>query len=386
VSKCELNPLGIYIVKILRVELSNQRKQIELYIKELAHMLQGTNSGPLFALAIIKQPFPYIIKQNTGINEGLLVVQVLTGARSALNVFNSLRITATLLLETGVVVPMEGNVQPIDAANMARFPLRFPNATRKMVGCIKFGISFGAGSSTPPVESDLSEPLIVISNYIQWEGSMRTLVRKQAFSNLQTEVAWPVFTNVLQSYFLIATKQDPSNPQRPFSRVDLDYLHHTFFGGKPTISIQQFDEFWKWFGKILYLITHKHNRELWQAGIIYGFTEKSAFAEILTSNSQPVGTFIIRFSERHPGQFSVVWVGDSSGQGAIVNHYLVTQDDLGNKKLCDFIARTARFRFLIQVVTKNGEVSLESVRKETALQQWVRVPPAPVVGDYNQQL
>lgn len=58
------------------------------------------------------------------------------------------------------------------------------------------------------------------------------------------------------------------------------------------------------------------------------------------------GTFLIRFSERWPGQFAIGYVG----VGGEIKHYLVEEKDLtGKKSLPEFLEECDQFSTLLQV-------------------------------------
>jgi len=366
-------------VRILKSELHKQMKQLELYREELRNLQENTSpSVPLAALVIIRQPFPTVIRKGKQFGEDQLTVQLLTGACNDLSMrgYNDVglpHITATLLLDNGPagnISFLEGNTQPIDhTTGVARFPLRFPVGTRKSVVHIKFGMPLSNGPAAPAVESEMSEPLVIITNECQWEGSLGTLIKKDAFGG-KLEISWPLFANTLQHYFLVATKQDISNPKRPLSVFDFNYLHQKFFMGRGTVTQGSFDKFWNWFGKIVHVVRYqRHVCSLWQAGVIYGFLDRDSVTNVLVSNKQPVGTFIIRFSERHAGQFDIVWVGSTQ-----INHYLVKADDINGPKktLPDFISLIPQFVYLLQLtVGEDGNPLFLHVPKDAAIQQYV---------------
>lgn len=378
-----LSPQDISKVRTMRVELYKQLKQLELYKEELRNVREGTvPAAPLASLVIIKQPFPQVIRKGAALSEDSLTVQLLTGAYNDLssfrtyNEFGLTQVTATLLLDNGPagnISFLEANTQTIDlATGVARFPLRFPNGTRKTVVHIKFGMPLGNGPSAPAVESEMSDPLIIITNECQWEGSLGTLIKKHAFGG-KLEITWPLFANTLQHYFLVATRQDPSHPKRPLSEFDFSYLHQKFFGARAMITQTTFDKFWEWFGKIVHVVRfQRHICSLWQVGVIYGFLDRESVTNVLVSNRQPVGTFIIRFSERHAGQFDIVWVGTGSS-GIEINHYLVKHDDIGapRRTLPDFISVCPQFLYLLQLtVGQDGVPGFVPVQKDVVLQQF----------------
>lgn len=178
-------------------------------------------------------------------------------------------------------------------------------------------MSLSPNTSIPPVESEMSNPAIIITNECQWEGSLGMLMKRDAFGG-KLEISWALFANTLQHYFLIATKQDPCKPKRPLSSFDFSYLHARFFNGRNTIKQPEFDAFWAWFGKVIHLVRfQKHVCSLYLDGLIYGLMNREHTQAIL-ANRQPIGTFIIRFSERHPGQLDIAYIDVNS----VPSHYL----------------------------------------------------------------
>jgi hypothetical protein len=327
----------------------------------------------------------------------MLTVQLLTGAYNDLSALRAhdigqLQVTATLLLDNGPagnISFLENNTQPIDLnTGIARFPLKFPSGTRKTVVHLKFGMPLGHGPSAPAVESEMSDPLIIITNECQWEGSLGTLIKKHAFGG-KLEITWPLFTNTLQHYFLMATRQDNNFPKRPLSEFDFQYLHTKFFGARPSITQTAFDKFWEWFGKIVHVVRfQRHVCSLWQLGVIYGFMERDFVHNVLVNNRQPPGTFLIRFSERHAGQFDIVWVGSNPTGSIEINHYLVKHDDIGGPRrtLPDFLYMCPQFMLLLQLTTgEDGVPSFVAVRKADVLQQFVHGQSldAPVPDGYK---
>lgn len=381
-----LTPYDLADVRELKTDLRKQMKQLELYREELRHVQNGTApSAPLASLVIIKQPLPLVIRKTKQLSEDELAVQLLTGAYNDLGTMrysgegrNLPHITASLLLDNGAagnVSFLDGNTQPIDpATGIARFPLRFPKGTRKSIGYLKFGMSLGLSA----VESEMSDPLIIITNECQWENSIGTLIKKDAFGG-RLEISWELFANTLQLYFLVATKQDIRHPKRPLSGFDFTYLHSKFFASH-TITQSAFDKFWNWFGKIVHpLRFQKHICPLWQAGIVYGFLDRESVEKLLVVNRQVPGTFIIRFSERHAGQFDIVWVGAN----AEINHYLVKPEDISGTRrtLPDFISQCHQFMYLMQLnIREDGTpTSFVTVPKDAALQNFVaQRPPVPL--------
>lgn len=87
--------------------------------------------------------------------------------------------------------------------------------------------------------------------------------------------------------------------------------------------------------------------------LIYGLISKQDCETLLSC--QPVGTFIIRFSESCPGFFAVSYVTPTK-QGEEVMHYLVDHTDIGSQKtLPDFLRTKPQFQYLLQLIPNTGE-------------------------------
>lgn len=90
-------------------------------------------------------------------------------------------------------------------------------------------------------------------------------------------------------------------------------------------------------------------------GLIFGFIGKAAAQEIL--EGKPIGTFLVRFSERSAGLFAVAYVakGETKGE-SVVKHFLVPQS---TKKLSDFLRPKDSFK---SVLLCNTDFAVESYR------------------------
>jgi len=178
------------------------------------------------------------------------------------------------------------------------------------------------------------------------------LLKKAAFKG-NAEIPWIQFCNTLQRHFFRATRQDSDKPFRILTPFDLNYIHQRFFESRPTIDQNGFDEFWRWFGKTLQAMRYQRSMsKLWQNGLTYGFMNRHDVENSL--KSQPIGTFIIRFSESYSGRFAIAYVGV---QGGSIRHYLVSHKDTSTKKtLADFLCEYDQFMQVLQLVSydENG--------------------------------
>jgi len=315
-----------------------------------------------------------------------VVVQLLSGANVEFQSFSQMKVAMVWenhQSKSNSQKTIEEDTQSVDAFNrVAKWYLKFLNGTRKNSVTLKFAmqvqVSQPNGSSvTVTVESHPTRSFIVITNECQWEESEGALLKKEAFGEAQ-EIFWPQFANVLQRHFLRATRQDAVNPSRCLCKTDLDYIHSRFFDGQAVITPKAYLEFWNWFGKTVKKLRYqRHILSLWQLGQIHGFLHRDEVHAIL--KGQESGTFLVRFSERHAGQFAVAYRIDE--QDDIVRHYLIQPDDTaGNKKtLPDFLAEQPAFTMLIPIGAENehGVKVYHKVSKDKALQPYISKKPIP---------
>jgi len=216
----------------------------------------------------------------------------------------------------------------------------------------------------PPVQgepcalrSDFSEPLIVMTHRSQWEEAEGILLKYDAFkgpgNQMQIQIPWSQFANALQRHYFRVV----STP-RPLASKDLDYLHGKF-GDTDVISLNDFDTFWKWFGKVSKQIHLQKNQPLWTKGVIYGFLTKREAAELLKMQGE--GTFVIRFSEKNAGQMSVVYVREN-----VIHHYLMSEEDQ-KKTIIEFLEERTNLKTVLRIIYDNNGVSSTQPYSKRAL-------------------
>lgn len=127
---------------------------------------------------------------------------------------------------------------------------------------------------------------------------------------MHMQVPWSVFANALQRHYLRVT----ASP-RPLSTRDLANLHHRL-GDESRVSLNDFDNFWKWFGKVSKQIHLQKNLPLWVKGVIFGFVTKKDSQELLKNESD--GCCVIRFSDKNPGQFAIAYLKVRSSARGVV--------------------------------------------------------------------
>ena len=93
-------------------------------------------------------------------------------------------------------VEIHNSEQPMDDEGFARFPdLRFPSGSRQKVVRLQFVVEVTYVQPNGVVgkqllESDLTQPFIVMTNENQWKVSEGALLKKTAFDAKET-ISWP---------------------------------------------------------------------------------------------------------------------------------------------------------------------------------------------------
>jgi len=334
------------------------------------------------ALAIVEQPFPMVITKGKSLEDPVLV-QLLTGANVTLQNLSPVKVTLTMDNPQGMSAKnIESEEERIDEfSKTAKFHLKFLNGTRKTYATVKYSAQVQLPGLAPlPMESYSSRPFVVITNECQYEESDGLLLKMDTFGpQMDGMVPWPHFANKLQRHFLRGTRQDAIKPQRYLTKKELAYLHSKFFGGQPLIGTKVFDEFWNWFGKGLQKLRYqRHLCSMWQNGLLYGFIDREGVNAALVT--QEVGTFMIRFSERHPGTFAVGYVIDENDPNTRVRHYLIRPEDVygAKKTLPDFLMESGQFsKFLVIHDFVSGVPKHRIVAKDLMLEQYGAKRPMP---------
>eukprot|EP01090_Pellita_catalonica_P023571 TRINITY_DN9793_c0_g1_i1.p1 TRINITY_DN9793_c0_g1~~TRINITY_DN9793_c0_g1_i1.p1 ORF type:complete len:684 (+),score=123.87 TRINITY_DN9793_c0_g1_i1:38-2053(+) len=355
-------------------------RQLQILREELITASSGQPVQPLAALVITKQPFPCTVKQSKCLDDP---VELTLLTASKVDITAPGKVRAEMINEDYNIVgtkkknsqaPVENNTETLPDSGIASFKkLKFPYGSRVKTVNLKFAAEVHLNSLPMRLTSNASKPFIVMTNHGQRAITEGKLLKTSTFLK-RTEIPWALFANTLQLHYLRATKQDPGKPQRPLTPSDLQYLHKSKFDSRPMITKDDYDDFWKWFGKILYKIRNhqKHVLPLWTNGFIYGFLSRDDSDKIL--RTAKTHSFLIRFSDRCPGQFVIVYVPEnkdaSAGQPNNVKHYLVTQADIEQKHtLPDFLRGCSNLWYILQLVRNEatGETNLTAKNKDEAL-------------------
>ena len=322
--------------------------------------LKKSQNNPLAFLVFRKQPFPAVFSKNKQIPKDSLCVELLTCPSLSYKVCGPVKVE--LLIDVSSLRGkkpkklVDNEVENLKEDLTSTFSLKFNTGSRKQICHVKAKLEIQAGEVKGIVESMPSRATVLITNECQWEGSAGCLLKESIFEKKE-EVSWIRFLNFLQFYFVKWTKQDSLVPTRPLSSHDFDFFHQKYFASSNKIKKEQFDKFWDWFGKCLQVIRYqRHIGSLWQNGILNAFITKEEVNEALKNLNS--GAFIIRFSERHSGQFAIAYVG--ADLPLRVKHYLVKPTDTASAKktLPDFICECAQFsellKFTVDPQTKNA--------------------------------
>lgn len=356
-----LHPKELTKVFVLKRDLQILEATLNVYQTELLHLsYPDANVNKCFAaLVVIKQPFPKAVKKDSKLTSDPVIVSLIRGPKTEIKVMSQVK--AVLYFDDQSKKEKESlaisnDVADFDSQGEASFgDLRFPAGTRlKMVRLqfsvhIQYVIVGKTNLTTTILESEPTEPFVVMTNENQWDNSAGILLKKDSFDNAQ-QILWPHFANTLQLHYLRATRQSLDAPTRVLSRDDLEYIFTAKFDSKMYINQKEYDEFWEWFGKALHRIRHqKHFGSLWLRGFIYGFVSKPDAERILFI--QRPGSFIIRFSESTPGKLAVAYVKTDATTGKIeIKHYMIDpRDKKETQTLPEFLAAHENLLYWLQI-------------------------------------
>lgn len=375
----------------LKDDLRLQRVQLQLALTELGHAANIPNAlrQPNAALVILKQPFPCVYTKGKSVEPDELQLKVFLSPAAQckpagpcvaeMQMDPEIEAKAKGSKKGGGTAPLS-NVKANFGANMtATLAPKFELGSRKTEVTLQFKVPVVLGGRQFTLESDESEHVVVITNECQWEGSEGMLLKRSIFGSAR-EVPYVYFANMIQRHFLIVTRQDLDVPARGLSRLELMYFFNNLLGRNQVIDGQGFDRFWDWYGKCIQTLRYqRHICSLWTGGLLMGFADRQEVQSAL--HGREPGTFLIRFSERHAGQFAIAYVGFEIPRG--VKHYLVQPTDTASAKktLPDFLSECHQFQKVLELTNSPQGRVLRVVPKDDAFGEFYskvdRVDPGP---------
>ena len=358
-----------------RIETSalSQMDRILARVRLAENELRGDVNAPRAALVVVRQPFPAVYTKGKSVEEGELHVEFLLAPATQCASAGPVR--ATLVMDPAVEAKARGGKSQSASLSNAEAALngsrraatlapRFDLGTRKTVAKLEFSAEMKPVGSTRAVSVHGAESrgVIVITNESQWAEAEAESARLSVFG-VSPAVSWSALANFLGLQFLHVTRQDPEAPNRGLSQTHLAYLKQCI-GNCEVVDRAAFENFYAFYGKCLG--TLKYQRfvgALWTAGLVAGFVSRENVAQIL--KNRPVGTFLLRFSERHGGSLTVGYVGVDLGVTK-VKHYLIQPSDVASSKrtVCDFLSDQSQFQTMI-CFRDDGNV--EAIDKDAAL-------------------
>ena len=396
-----MTPMEIWRWEFLWLDLHIQLEQIRLYLNEVRN-----DGGPLCAIAIISHPFPTVATRGRTVDGAAIVVQLLTGA--TVDLLEAGPVRAEAVIPKGTKGKLQADLMENNSASLlaetrhAEFKLKFANGTRKQPVQFQFRVQVSAnrpgGVQRFEVRSAVTPPTISVTNEVQWEEAEGILIERVAFQygNLCT---WQSLCNHLQRHLIHATRQNVLQLQRIFSLAEFSYFQKVFFQNQ-SVTMENFQEFWKWYGKATHKIRYSKNvLSLFLGGYLFGFIAKSDME--LALSGRPHGTFMIRFSERNAGSFSIAYVTqdpNSNGGASMIRHYLVSHEDITQRKsLADFIGESPALTHFLRYIPSSGfnlvasplgpSVEYELQEKHSALRDfYAKRDPIQHTSGYDSQL
>jgi len=351
-----LEPQDLHNSRVMGQKLQNQQTMLELYRRELNHLLRISTNEPLAMLVIEDQPIPQVTFKGK-VLEDHYTVKLLTASNVEVQVLSQVKcqLVSDEKSWKATQKTLENDESIMDpTALVASFnSVKVQVSTRMSMVNLKFLVQIQQAQSAPTIQSLPSYPLIVITNESQWCEAAGKLVLLDAFAH-EMEVPWTQFVNALHHHFLKATKQEASRPARYIRDHEFALFHRKYFNGQAMVTTQQMGKFWSWFGPVVQTLRFKrHISTLWFNGLIYGLISKNDSVAAL--QRQKEGSFLIRFSESYPGLFAVGYVSDDPAER--VKHYLVKPEDTGSQKtLPDFLREKPQFKHLLELDVNTGQL------------------------------
>lgn len=274
---------------------------------------------------------------------------------------------------------VDGSKLPISENGTVTFhDIRFTTGTFPNLVRLRFKVAVqlcvqGNKPIAKTIETTPSRPFIAMTNTgSQWKEAAGIWFKAECFGE-NSKIPMPRLWNYFQRHYLKTTKQTAERVARPLYMKDFEYLLRVKFGQgiaeMKYMTDQNFAIFWDWIGPALKKIRYqKHLLWMFENGFMACFvTNEEATAQL---KHEPVGTFLIRLSERVNGELVISYV-HSSG----IRHYLVQVDDTAakNKTIVDFIGNNDAFAFVLMIITQpNGERLWIKQNKDVALQKFYK--------------
>lgn len=360
-----LNPTDLGLWGKLNGECDIRLRQLALFESDLKAANSGITPNSM-DLIICSQPFPTSIFVKRPVEN--LAVKLLTGAMTS-SMIKGIKVSADILTDSKNMT-CSGSTGELDENGVLVFEnLRFAKGSTLKIVNLRIYVNSSSLEVT-------TEPFIVKSNEGQWYNSERIILEEMLF-NSKKKIPRVRFCNLLQKWYISATKQNFDAHCVPLTREDFDYFFTNKFGSKNEISIYEFKNFWTWFGPIMHKVRYQSKlKEMWTRGIVAGFLDR-ATSEMLLTPEQP-GTFVIRVSEETPPDgfqgLVISYRTANTGGGATVNHYLAKDNDVNakSKSIADFVQE---HQFLTTILEKHidpitQERTILRSNKDTALEAY----------------
>jgi len=395
-----LTPFDMKTIGLIREELDFQMEQVTLDTKEGTGVCRAS-------LILVRSPFPLVLSKGKNL-EKLVRVRFVKGIQQELSC--DMRFEGKTVVEQTSRVPVQDVVETVKTETKSDdevdLRMKIVNGSRMLPVTMKIAVTVNHSAGPLVLETLSSRPFVVITNESQFEDGNLALLKYLAFGNGQT-TEWPHFANVLQEHFMRVTKQadlitdDPRSaiatehetPVRIMSKRELNYLHTRFFGNAPTVTLDQFNNFWPWFGKVIVRMrSAKHAVSMWRKGLLWPFCSRDEIDAALVPH--PPGTFLTRFSESNPGFFAIAYrVATVEGSSdSPVHHYLVKADEISiQKSLPDLLAEISDLTIALMMFDNDfGDEPLRplftTMPKNAALRNYVSRRKPVVANGYEKHI
>eukprot|EP01130_Rhizamoeba_saxonica_P002549 TRINITY_DN12335_c0_g1_i1.p1 TRINITY_DN12335_c0_g1~~TRINITY_DN12335_c0_g1_i1.p1 ORF type:complete len:532 (-),score=84.76 TRINITY_DN12335_c0_g1_i1:51-1583(-) len=350
----DINQLKNY--RHVKFQLEILMTQLEIYRLEVFE-----NQTNIFRLVYKNKPSPVVLFKGKPLGMNL-ELKLLHGLSFRTDDIVQVEAKLASTSQTKAKKPLINHINSCDRLKqeVSFMNLKFNLSTRVKPINLCFHTDINTTSGYMHVESDLTDPFVVITSEGQWAESLQKLILIESFEETDAkEISWSRFCNILQLSFVLNTKPKSNVPERSLKYHELLYLQNKILGGRDTINTS---EARAWISKFVEIMKNirfsEHVYDMWVEGLIYFFASRETCETLLMNYN--IGSFIIRFSESTPGKFAIAYVSEEG-----IKHHLIKSPNIP-----DYIKRKKALSYICKIDISTGNSSVQ--HKDLALGRWYK--------------
>eukprot|EP01130_Rhizamoeba_saxonica_P016099 TRINITY_DN7364_c0_g1_i1.p1 TRINITY_DN7364_c0_g1~~TRINITY_DN7364_c0_g1_i1.p1 ORF type:complete len:621 (+),score=136.55 TRINITY_DN7364_c0_g1_i1:165-1865(+) len=370
-----LDPVDLFEVRELKSRTFVAEARLDLYHLEIISLSAEFtyNTFPGGHLCIIEEPAPQPIKKDQKLDTIGYKIKFIEGARTPVQLSSPVR--AVLVTDDGIVLKNQEMIvqQEKDIVDGQVYydtiKWKLGSQNRPVVVAFQVNVSVqlpdGSVFHKCIQSRNVSNQTIVYTNARQWSNAQQNLILKWLF-DVNATATFFQFCNYIQLLFIQHIYDRDTNyakiddeDWRPLSQQDFQYLRKSIGRvGSKTVNQTEFSLFWDWFGPVVKsLRSSPYLKEMWKKRLVWGMIDKETCINLLTN--LPIGSFIIRFSKREPGNLAIAYKVTPGTDG--VRHFLVRKPRYPN--ILDYLQQNQNIllQFVLAPLRNNDVIRTVSV-------------------------